>query len=281
MTEKYFLTVCSLGIRPTLIDCVEGLIQIKQISDKNVSVLLVINGTDLKHEFGPEVIVRFEPQKGYSNVRNRAIAELTENSSIIFIDDDELPTLSWFNNLVDMHEKHPLDLVFGPVFPESGMGASSYRNKFVSYFSKMADGALARQASTANLLIPASLLNLGLIRFDPLFNTSGSEDTDLSFRLRRRGIKIRFAKHALIYEVQQCERFESEYLESRFIKDISNYSLVIRRNSGLYLIVWRFFTLIVRVCVYFGLSLFLGKSRYKAIAYRRSLRALVFGKVSV
>jgi GT2 family glycosyltransferase len=143
----------------------------------------------------------------------------------------------------------------------------------------MPNGALAKQASTANLLIPSSLIKMGIIRFDPVYNFSGSEDTDLCFRLRKKGINIRFAKDAIIYEVQHPERIDSNYIDSRFIKDVANYSLVIRRNSTFVLILWRFFTVIVRIIINFPFSFFRRSSSVKVIAYSRSLIALIFGKV--
>lgn len=281
MTERYFLTVCSLGNRSSLAECVDRLLQIKRMSKRQISILLVINREEFEKDFGPEVIVRFELKRGYSNVRNRAIAELPANSSIIFVDDDELPTLTWFNQLVDMHEKFPSDLVFGPVFPESGLGVSSYRDQYTHQYSRMPDGALAKQASTANLLIPSSLIELNMIHFDSIFNFSGSEDTDLCFRLRKKGIKIRFAKEAILHEVRQPERYEQKYLESRFIKDIANYSVVIRRNSSPLLILWRFFTLVVRIVVILPFFFIHRTSQIKVMAYTKSLRALLFGRVSV
>jgi GT2 family glycosyltransferase len=143
----------------------------------------------------------------------------------------------------------------------------------------MPNGALAKQASTANLLIPSSLIKMGIIHFDPVYNFSGSEDTDLCFRLRKKGINIRFAKDAIIYEVQHPERIDSNYIDSRFIKDVANYSLVIRRNSTFVLILWRFFTVIVRIIINFPFSFFRRSSSVKVIAYSRSLIALIFGKV--
>ena len=251
------------------------------MSERQISILIVINREEFQQDFGPEVILRFELNKGYSNVRNRAIAELPANSSIIFIDDDEIPTLSWFNELVDMHEKFPSDLVFGPVFPETSLGVSSYRDQFTDYFARLPNGALVKQASTANLLIPSSLIKLNLIYFDSIFNVSGSEDTDLCFRLRKKGIKIRYAKAAILKEVQQPERYEQRYLEARFIKDIANYSLVIRRNSNFIFILWRFFTLVVRLALNYPLFFIRRGSQIKVIAYRKSLRALFCGRVSV
>jgi len=279
MKEKYFLTVCTLGDRPNLTNCLNGLLKIKHASDQDIEVLLVINKAKIPHSFDSEIIVKFEEIRGYSSVRNRAVSEVSKNGNLIFIDDDELPTLEWFNSLVSMHNRYPFDLIFGPVFPELEAHSFSFREQFRTKLSKMHDGALLKQAATANMLIPWDLISRELIYFDPIFNLTGSEDTDLSFRLRKKGINIRYAKEAIIYEVQSPERFESNYLESRYIKDIANYSLVIRRNCSFPQKLWRFLTLVARITIHLPASFYIRSSRLNIKAHSKSLYVLISGKV--
>jgi GT2 family glycosyltransferase len=279
MKEKYFLTVCTLGDRPNLTNCLNELLKIKHASDQDIEVLLVINKAKIPHSFDSEIIVKFEEIRGYSSVRNRAVSEVSKDGNLIFIDDDELPTLEWFNSLISMHNTYPVDVIFGPVFPELGLNSISYREQFKTKFSSMNNGALAKQASTANMLIPRNLLNRELIYFDPIFNLTGSEDTDLCFRLRKKGINIRFAKAAEIYEVQSSERFDSNYLDARYIKDIANYSLVIRRNCSITEKLWRFLTLVARIVIHFPLSFFIRSSRLSLKAHSKSFYVLITGKV--
>jgi len=279
MKEKYFLAVCTLGDRPNLMNCLNQLVKIKHNSDKDIEVLLVINKAKTLHSFDSEIIVKFEETKGYSSVRNKAVSEVCKGGNLIFIDDDELPTLEWFNSLVSMHNRYPFDLIFGPVFPELEAHSFSFREQFRTKLSKMHDGALLKQAATANMLIPWDLISRELIYFDPIFNLTGSEDTDLSFRLRKKGINIRYAKEAIIYEVQSPERFESNYLESRYIKDIANYSLVIRRNCSITEKLWRFLTLVARIVIHFPLSFFIRSSRLSLKAHSKSFYVLITGKV--
>lgn len=279
MKEKYFLTVCTLGDRPNLTNCLNELLKIKHASDQDIEVLLVINKAKIPHSFDSEIIFKFEEIRGYSSVRNRAVSEVSKDANLIFIDDDELPTLEWFNSLVSMHNKYPADVIFGPVFPELGSNSVSYREQFRTKFSNMQDGTLAKQASTANMLIPQDLISRKLIYFDPVFNLTGSEDTDLCFRLRKKGINIRFAKAAIIYEVQSSERFEINYLDSRYIKDIANYSLVIRRNCSFPQKLWRFLTLVARITIHLPASFYIRSSRLNIKAHSKSLYVLISGKV--
>jgi len=278
MSEAYFLTVCSLGENPNLGDCLRNLLEIKETTSENVEVLLIINKKKVNQTYDSRVHVHFEPSMGYSNVRNRAISVIPENANLIFLDDDEIPSLSWFEALVKAHKKYNTDVIFGPVFPLQKASDNSYRSAASQKYKKFMDGDVVKQAPTANMLIPSLLLNKKLVYFDPIFNKSGSEDTDLCFRLRNHGFNIRFACEAIIYENENPQRFDANYLDARRKKEIANYSLVIRRNSTRSQIFWRFNTLIIRI-VFYGFFAHLN-SQYlvERDAYFYSLKVLLSGK---
>ena len=278
MTERYFLTVCSLGENPNLESCIKGLLKIKDSSQYDVEVLLVINQVQSGHSFDSRVQVSFEPLRGYSNVRNKAISLVPKNANIVFIDDDEIPTEDWFAALVEAHLVFEGDVIFGPVYPVEVTKSGSYRSQASKKYQGLSTGDLVSQAPTANMLIPAVLLDKKLIYFDPIFNTSGSEDTDLCFRLRNLGVGIRFAKDAVIYEREKPQRFDEAYLKARMKKEIANYSVVVRRNSSLGAILWRFHTLLFRIVLYSFLVLISRKFKHDRDAYCFSIKALVTGK---
>lgn len=278
MNEKYYLTVCTLGNNPQLKECVEALVQLKMNSQYLLEVLVVINSERVDITFPEEVIVIFEPQRGYSNVRNRGISAIPNGANVVFLDDDEIPSTDWLEALVSAHLTYPDDVIAGPVYAHQVSEQVSYRSLASKKYSKLEDGSFMKQAPTANMLIPGSMIQKGWIYFDPLFNLSGSEDTDLCFRLRNVGVKIRFAKFALLYEKQKAERYDPEYLMKRRNKDVSNYSLVIRRNSNSFQIVWRSFTLVIRVLVYTALGVFSKSFRYEGRIHLSSLKVLIFGK---
>ena len=279
MKEKYFLTVCTLGEHPNLLNCLEQLLKIKNSAFEDIEVLLVINKNRFPHSFDPGVIVRFEAIKGYSSVRNRAISEISEGGNLIFVDDDELPTLDWFNSLVYMHKRFPSDVISGPVLPALEANPFSYREMYKTEILKKQNGSLLKHTGTGNTLIPWDLIRRNLIYFDPLFNLIGGEDTDLSFKLQKNGIIIRFAKDALLREVQSLQKFDSSYKESRYIKDIANYSLVIRRHGSIAEKFWRFWTLVIRIAVHLPASCFIRSSLVSVKAHSKSLYVLISGNV--
>lgn len=277
ISNNYVVAICTLGENPNLLQCVSRLLEIKDVTSCQFKILVVLNRNESQFVFDSRVQVVFEPNRGYANVRNRAVDATPEDFHLIFLDDDEIPTTTWFEALVTSHRSFPADVIFGPVLPEPMVETISYRDKFKSQFESLHDGATAKQAGAGNMLIPSYLLDNELVRFDPFFNESGSEDTDLCFKLRKKGVKIRYSKNAQIFELQNRERLTPEYINFRKLKDICNYSLVIRRNYGVIGISWRLFTLSVRILYYSVLSLSSDKHIFKRTAYFKSLQTLIRG----
>ena len=140
MFDSYYLTVCSLGENPNLVECLGNLLEIKKNTGENVEVLLVINQEEMKHAFDSRVLVYFEPLMGYSNVRNKALSVVPENTNLIFLDDDEIPDLSWFEALVKANKKYKTDVIFGPVFPLQKASGYSYRGNASQKYKNLVDG---------------------------------------------------------------------------------------------------------------------------------------------
>lgn len=281
MTQSYFIAVCSLGKNSNLDFCIKELLRIRQTTSHKVEVLLVLNRFDNGEKFDKGLLVCYEPIQGYSSVRNKAISMLPDNANVIFFDDDEIPTLSWLDEMIRMHERFPSDVIFGAVLPNENSNELSFRNLMMRKYEGLLDGQTVKQAGIGNMLIPNSLIAKDFFYFDLVFNISGSEDTDLCFRLRRNQVSIRFARGAFVYENQPRERFDQKYIDQRRIKDISNYSLVIRRNLGMKAIIWRFFISLIRVMLFGFMSVFKRKYLVETRAHFNSLKVLIKGEPSL
>jgi len=277
MIETYTIAICTLGNNINLKNCLSDLKMIRAIYPSMVDILVVMNRNELNSDFEliNDVRIIYENNRGYSNVRNAAIHNTPSNSNLIFIDDDEIVSLKWFESLIEKHVKFPNDILFGPVYSTSENHVISYRNRFKKHFSKMPDEFLVKHASTANLLIPISIIEKGIVKFDPIFNQSGSEDTDFCFRMINHGYKIRFVKFAIVYEVEKEDRFEKSYLDRRFIRDVSNYSFILRKNSTKLRVCLRFLTLLIRVFIYSIATFFNSTFKLEKTAYTNSLKALI------
>ena len=281
MSETYYVAVCSSGISANLNGCIESLIEVKHSIPQSVEIILVLNHEKKEIIFDDNIQLAFEPERGYANVRNKALSLVPEGANLIFIDDDESPSREWLCALIKMHLKYPKDIIVGPVYSSQSQQNSSFRAQRSKEAAISADESIISQAGAGNMLIPHEVLDSGLVHFDKHFNLSGSEDTDLCFRLRKNGINIRFAVNAIILENEDVHRFDLKYIENRKLKDIVNYSVVIRRNESLQGIVHRFLTLFARTVFYFAIGTVRRKHLSNAKIYGRSLIALITGQVKI
>ena len=278
MNTNFLIAICTLGKNKNLQNCLNTLVEIKNKSKYNIEILVVINGTMLDFELPSNIKIVYEPLLGFSNSRNAAIKARPADFNLIFIDDDEIPTESWLNELLTIHNRFPLDIIAGPVLPLNDYKNASYRDKFESRYNRLKDEEVIKHSGAGNMLFPSELLDRDIVYFDPFFNFLGSEDTDLCFRIYNLKIKIRYAKKALIYEIPGVNKFSQDYIDQRFIREVANYSLIIRRNSTKSLIVWRFLTSLTRYLYFSIATSYSKKHKIKRDAYQKSLICLLSGK---
>jgi GT2 family glycosyltransferase len=243
-----------------------------------IEVLLVVNGKNPpKTEFEGLRTV-FEPEMGYSKVRNAALTASGNIDGLIFIDDDEIPTKDWLENLLLAHKNYPNDVLIGPVYPdESTAQQNSFRSKSFSQFTGLRDGDIIDQGGTGNMLIPRKALESKYCYFDPYFNL-GSEDTDFCFRLRSYGFSVRFIASAVLFESEDLRKIDSDYILERSIRDEINYNLILRRNCSLKVVGIRILKLQVRIFQHFSRFLLLDRKNRRYKVYTAGLRALLVGR---
>lgn len=277
--EMFYIAVCSSGSSPHQSKCVESILELVNTSTERVQLILILNHAQKARNPENRFQVIFEPVRGYSSVRNRALMSVPSDANLIFVDDDEIVSLDWFKALIEMHESYPGDLIVGPVLSAELNNGRSFRSIRALESTNLENGLTLMQAGAGNMLIPKSLLNNDLVWFDMHFNDSGSEDTDLCFRLRKRGVQVRFAAKAVAYELEDAVRYDPVYIANRKLKDIVNYSVVIRRNESWSRILYRFAILAIRMVLFGAMSLFSSKGRMPLKTYALSLCALLTGRV--
>jgi hypothetical protein len=85
MSDNYVVAICTLGENPNLLQCVSKLLEIKSATNCQLKILVVFNRDESEFVFDSRVQVVFEPNRGYSNVRNRAIDVTPEDFHLIFL----------------------------------------------------------------------------------------------------------------------------------------------------------------------------------------------------
>jgi GT2 family glycosyltransferase len=155
-------------------------------------------------EFPLHRVFEAEPNRG--KARNAALARAA-GDLILFIDDDVLLPGDFINAHLAAHEKRGKPhAVSGPIL------------NVPSYDVRPKPGALNYSGAffcTCNVSVPRSAL-LAAGAFDPRFNLYGWEDTELGLRLRRSGVRRRFAWDAYLWHIKppDCETFERRLQKS-------------------------------------------------------------------
>lgn len=277
LTENYLVGICTTGSRST-ID--EFLTRFKPVLDKypnNVRVVIGLNGDGeyLPPKWDQVGIVR-EPRRGIAYARNRVIQERRDDENLIFIDDDEYPDSNWFENLIASHTLYPDCLIAGPVREVDESGKVIFDSK-IRPIDNIPDGALRPLAATNNLLIPSSTFASGLVYLDLYFNHGGS-DTDLTMRLRRRGIQIRWAANAIMFELEDTERNDPDWSYRRDCRNAAIYPIAIKRNETLLYFLAYSLKKFGQYSLYFFLRFLSESNRKTFVRHQISVKSLLRGR---
>lgn len=167
-------------------------------NDPSASARLICD--DAKHWLRWPLIYHVEPRRGIPYARNAAARLSSAADYIAFIDDDELPSTYWLDELLDAQRKYNSDAVFGPVLPlyEADTPLWVIRGRFFQR-PRHATGTAVRYGATGNVLVKTTVFErIGF--FDEYLAPCGGEDTDLFMRLRSNGGKLIWADAAVVYE---------------------------------------------------------------------------------
>jgi succinoglycan biosynthesis protein ExoM len=166
-----------------------------------------------------------EPRRGITYVRNRAVREAGVVDFIVFIDDDEVPTPQWLDELLAAQHQFGADIVSGPVFPKFAHGVAEWV-KAGKFFDRpaFANGRSLDRCSTNNALIRSEVF-LRVPAFDDRFRLSGGEDTHFFLRARQAGHSIVWSQEAIVHESIPEERARLAWILRRAYQSGNSWSL--------------------------------------------------------
>jgi GT2 family glycosyltransferase len=127
------------------------------------------------------------------------------------------------------------------------------------------------------MLIPSAVMQSEYCYFDRFFN-NGGEDTDFCFRIKSANFQIRFSSLAVLYEVENQDKYSASYILGRTVNDAVNYSLIVKRNSSFCAICIRLIKMSLRVIQNYTLHVLAGQSNAKYLSNMAALKALLSGK---
>ena len=197
-----------------------------KVAKPNVTMLVVNNAPHcpidevidaFRPDFPWQLEVDSEPARGLSNARNRVLSLLPKDAdALAFIDDDEVPSPAWLDELLHQMETTGASIVQGPVKPFflSPPPAWVIEGRFFEN-GPYEDGAPLHYAATNNSLIDAAVLRDVGLRFDRRFNRTGGEDQFFFGQVIKAGHSVVTSAHATVTEWIPEDRVRVGYLLKR------------------------------------------------------------------
>ena len=148
-----------------------------------------------------------EPEPGIPMARNRVLTEAGTEGYLAFVDDDETVDPDWMSALVRAMRQTGAAFVQGPV--EMTVEDTSDTWWLSSGFFRQRtfpDLALRHESWTNNVLIDLAFIHKTGCRFDPCLQFDGGSDTLFFQDIVAAGGEGRFARHAIVFEVQKPAR---------------------------------------------------------------------------
>lgn len=157
-------------------------------------------------------IAVLEPAQGNVHAINAGFAEALATfpaaEHILMIDDDEIASPGWLEEMVAAAEREDVDLVGGPVVPRFRDEAPPALARHPVFWpSHDRTGPVPMIYGTGNCLMRRRVFDrLGHRPLDPRFNFLGGGDMDFFTRCRRAGLRSFWAQEALITETVPADR---------------------------------------------------------------------------
>jgi succinoglycan biosynthesis protein ExoM len=148
-----------------------------------------------------------EPESGISCARNRVLSEAGDSGFLAFLDDDETVDPLWLDRLVAAQRATGATFVQGPVEMTVRDDADAWWLDSAFFVQNTFDHlAPISESWTNNVLIDLEFVSRHAIQFDLSLRFEGGEDTLFFQDIVAKGGTGRFAKDAIVYEVQNPDR---------------------------------------------------------------------------
>jgi glycosyltransferase involved in cell wall biosynthesis len=208
--------------------------------DLDVVLVVVDNDADagaraivdeLRAEIPFPIEYEIEPTRGIPHARNCAVRRALEAGAdfVAFIDDDEVASPTWLDELVSVQRKMHGDVVSGPSLPRYAEGVPKWvaAGRFFHY-PRYRSGTRIHIAATNNVLIARRLLADHPAPFDPAFGLSGMDDSHFFMRVRNEGARLFWADEALVEEFIPASKARVSWILQRAYRIGNGYVFCVR-----------------------------------------------------
>lgn len=193
------------------------------------------------HQFAqdhPGAAVRYvvEGKPGVSHARNRAVAE-SHAAMLAFIDDDEVASPDWLEQLLLAAAQFQADVVLGPTRVTLVAGLPDWVRQLNerSHLDDLLTGQEVPRGrgGAGNVLIRHSALGVRAARpFDPRLTHTGGEDGDLFNWMRDQGARVVWSAEAVCWESLGPERLTMRFYVRRSLTFATVHWRGVYQRSG-------------------------------------------------
>ncbi|RFA21363.1 hypothetical protein B7R25_07385 [Subtercola boreus] len=167
-----------------------------------------------------------EPTPGIAAARNRALVEGGSADLLVFIDDDERPSVNWLASLIEVQRATGAAAVAGPVVSEYEVRPGRWITAG-RYFERrsLPDRTPIAVAATNNLLLDLGRVRHWGLSFDTALGVTGGEDTLFTREILNRGGTMFWAAGAGVVDVVPRARTTKRWVVLRAFSSGNSWSL--------------------------------------------------------
>ena len=168
---------------------------------------------DWQEKLAFPIIYEVEKRPGIPFVRNKLVSIARNAEFIVFIDDDEIATPTWLDELLSVQARFDADVVMGSLAPiyEESPPAWILKGDFHAS-NRFQDGLTTSSLLTGNVLLRSRLFSKLAIAFEEEMALTGGTDVLLGRHLRKHGVEFYWADNALVNEIVPAQRCRVKWL---------------------------------------------------------------------
>lgn len=181
----------------------------------------------LNNEFPVPLVYAVQPNRGIARVRNLAVELAQGDDYVAFIDDDEVASENWLDELLRVMQIYKADVVCGPVLPLFEYTPERWivEGRFFER-DRHPTGTEIDYGRTGNVLISSRWFSPTDKPFNESLNLTGGEDTLFFWQIHGKGAKFVWADDAIVDEFVPPQRANKEWLIRRAKRLGNTISLV-------------------------------------------------------
>ena len=215
---KVVIGACTFRRQDDLRALLHSIAQLETVPNTDVSVVIVDNDasasaqsivTAAQADLPWPLHYAHETEPGIPFARNRVLREAGTEGFLAFVDDDETVDPAWLKRLVEVQRQTQAQFVQGPVVMSVEQDRDSWWLNSAFFRQNSFDNlAPLKESWTNNVLIDLDFVHRHGVQFEESLRFEGGEDTLFFQDIVAQGGKGRFARDALVYELQPAARLQ-------------------------------------------------------------------------